>query len=221
MDDLRAAVLARTSVACARVAALTTYGRQPRQTLTTAVAVQPRADGSVEVALSSGAAAVHQLSQRPLASVRVAPPWSEPVVLHGAARRVRDAGRPGRAVFHVAAAAVRLGHDRVTVDAGRYAGCAPDPLRLDAPDVLTHLNGVHGDALTACLRARGHDAAFVLATALDAAGLTVVVVEPAGVSTVRLQFPHPVARLQDLPGGLAAVVHPRCGCCDAHGGPSR
>lgn len=212
------AVAARTSVACARVAALTTYARHPSGHVTTPVSVHARADGSVEVALEASSVGVRQLLVRPLATVRVAPTWCEQVVLHGAARRLPAPDDGGRVVFHVQAACVRLGPARVPVDGELYAAAAPDPLRHEAPAVLAHLNSGHSDALAACLRARGHAADFVEASSLDASGLTVTAVGGEGVSTVRLEFPAPVARLADLPGGLAAVVRAGCGCCRQHRG---
>lgn len=87
MTSTADAVLARTSVACARVAALTSYARQPNRRTTTTVTMSARTDGTVEVALTPTSLAVRQLLARPLASVRVAPAWCQPVTLHGAARR--------------------------------------------------------------------------------------------------------------------------------------
>jgi hypothetical protein len=208
----QAAALARTAVACARVAALTTYARHPSGHTTTPASVSARDDGSVEVALAWASPAVRQLLARPLATVRVSPAWCEPVVLHGSARRlpVDDAGRVR---FHVQPGSVRVGPGALPVDVDLYADALPDPLRHDAPGVLAHLNGGHSEALAACLRARGHDVGFAQASGLDAGGLTVTAVGPDGVSTVRLAFARPVSRLGDLPGGLAAVLTGRCGDC--------
>lgn len=212
-EAVSAAALARTAVACARVAALTTYARHPSGHTTTPASVSARADGIVEVALAPSSLAVRQLLARPLATVRVSPTWCVPVVLHGAARRLPLADDSGRALFHVQAASLRVGLEGTPVDAEAYAAAAPDPLRHDAPSVLSHLNGGHSEALASCLRARGHDVAFVDASGLDAHGLTVTAVGADGVSTVRLAFPRPVDRLGDLPGGLAAVLTGGCGCC--------
>lgn len=207
------AVLARTSVASARVATLTTYARQPHAGGTTTVTVAGAADGSVEVALSLRAHAVRQLLARPLATVCVAPPWCEPVTLQGAATRLPGADQTGRIRFRVAAAAVRIGHGRHPVDPLHYAEAEPDPLRHDAPAVLQHLNAGHGEALAACLRARGREVGYVQATALDADGLTVLAVSARGVDRLRLAFPRRVSSLQSLPASLSAVLQPECGCC--------
>jgi hypothetical protein len=216
MTSTADAVLARTSVACARVATLTSYARQRDRRTPTTVSMSARTDGSVEVALTPTSLAVRQLLARPLASVRVAPAWCQPVKLHGAARRLPGLDPSGRAVFHIAAGAVRVGPEGTPVDADSYATAQPDPLRDDAPAVLRHLNTGHGDALTACLRACGHDTGFVYAAGLDAAGLTVLAVAGTGVTTVRLAFPAPVSRLSDLPPGLGAVLAPSCRCCCSH-----
>ena len=217
MDTSRTAVpaaaLARTAVACARVAAVTTYARHPSGHTTTPASVSGREDGSVEVAVSASSVAFRQLLARPLATVRVAPAWCEPVLLHGSAQRLPANDGTGRVLFHVRAASVRVGLESLPVDPDAYAQAAPDPLRHDAPSVLSHLNGGHRDALAACLRAGGHDVGFAQASSLDAAGLTVTAVGSEGVSTVRLAFPHPVTGLRELPGGLRALLGSGCGGC--------
>jgi hypothetical protein len=213
MDHDRSAVLARTSVACARVAAVTTYGRRPDTHLTTPAAVCALDDGSVDIALRHDAPAARRLALRPLASVRVCPQWYEPVVLHGAVHRRPGFDDSGRVVFNVAVGAVRIGHDRRVVTAEQYVRASPDPLRHDADAVLRHLNAGHTDALLACVRARGAVAGFVEAAALDCEGLTLLAVSDEGVSPLRLAFPQPVTTLDELPGGLRAVLQPRCGCC--------
>lgn len=200
------AVDARTSVDCARVGALTTCARQPGSRHTTTVAVRARADGSVEVQLARDACAVRQLLARPVAVLRVAPVACEPVLLHGSARRLPGVSPTGALVFHLEVAAVRVGSPAVLVDPPTYAAAEPDPLRADAPAVLSRVNAGHAEALAACLRAGGHDAAFAHATRLDSGGLTVVAVGSQGVDTVRLQFPAPVARLADLPASLGCVL---------------
>lgn len=216
MSSIDDAVRARTSMACARVATLTSYARQPDGRTTTTVGVSARSDGSVEVALALTSVAFRQLLARPLASLRVAPVGCQPVTLHGAARRVPGLDRSGRVVFHIAAGAVRVGAEGTPVDADSYAAARPDPLRDDASAVLNHLNAGHQDELTACLRACGHETGFAYAAGLDAAGLTVLVVAATGVTPVRLTFPAPVSRLSELPAGLAAVLAPHCGRCCSH-----
>ena len=213
MQDTDDAVQARTSVDRARVGELTTYARHPSGGLTTSVGLQVRPDGAVDVHLSRGAGAVAQLLARPLATLRVAPPWCEPVLLHGGARRLPGLTERGELAFRLEVAAVRVGSPPMPVDESAYAAARPDPLRCDAPAVLAHLNEGHADALSACLRACGREVAFAQATRLDAVGLTVVAVGEDGVDTVRLRFPTPVAALDELPPSLAWVLRAGCGCC--------
>lgn len=215
MHDTDDAVRARTSVDRARVGQLTTYARHPSRSLTTSVGLQAGADGTVDLHLPTGAHAVAQLLSRPLATLRVAPPWCEPVLLHGGVRRLPGLTDRAELVFRLEVAAVRLGSPPVLVDGSAYAGARPDPLRCEAPAVLAHVNEGHAGALAACLRARGHEVAFAQATRLDAGGLTVVAVGPSGADTVRLRFPSPVAALDELPPSLATVLRPECRCCAA------
>lgn len=215
MQDTDDAVLARTSLDRARVGVLTTYARHPSGQRTTSVGLQVRPDGAVDVRLAAAAQAVGQLLARPVATLEVAPPWCEPVLLHGGTRRLPGTAERGELVFRVSPAAVRVGRPPVVVDATAFAAARPDPLRCDAPAVLAHLNDGHADALTACLRACGRDVAFAEATRLDAGGLTVVAVGERGADTVRLRFPTPVAALDELPPSLAWVLRPGCSCCSA------
>ena len=210
------AVQARTSVDCARVGSLTTYARVSGARHASSVSVRARADGTVDVETAVDALSARQLIARPVASLVVAPVGCEPVLLHGSARRLpRHLERRGAHVFHLEPAAVRVGDPGVPVDAAAYRAAAPDPLRHDAPAVLAHLNDGHSDALAACLRAAGHDAAFVRATRLDAGGLTVTAIGATGAEVVRLAFPRSVARLDDLPLGLSCLLGPRCACTRA------
>lgn len=203
---------ARTSVDCARVGSLTTYARHPSRQHTTTATVRPRPDGTVEVVVGRESVAARHLVSRPVATLQVAPDACQPVLLHGAARRLPGVRGGDALAFHLDVAAVRVGATGILIDEHAYAAAAPDPLRHDAPGVLAHLNSGHGDALAACLRARGSDVGFVHATGLDAAGLTVAVIGGEGVDTVRLRFPRPVASLTELPVSLTAVLSPRCGC---------
>ncbi len=221
MADDDDALRARTSVACARVGLLTTYARHPSSQRTTSVTVAARGDGTVEVALARDAVGVRQLLARPVATLELSPVGCAPVLLHGAARRLPGVGAQGTLTFHLQVAAVRVGSPSVLLDERAYAAAVPDPLAREQADVLDHLNTGHADALAACLRAVGHEVAYARATRLDAAGLTVVAVRPAGVDTVRLTFPRRVAALGDLPPSLGAVLSPRCGCsASGHRSPS-
>ncbi len=145
MKDTDDAVRARTSVDRARVGQLTTCGRHPSSSRTTSVGLEARLDGSVEIHLSTGAPAVAQLLARPLATLQVAPPWCEPVVLHGGARRLPGLTDRGALVFRLEVAAVRVGSPPALVDASAYAAARPDPLRCDAPAAAWA--AVHGLAL--------------------------------------------------------------------------
>lgn len=95
---------------------------------------------------------------------------------------------------------------------GAYGSAEPDPLALDAPAVLAHLNDAHADALAACLRAVGHRAEFAYAVGLDSGGLSVTAGTATGVNLVCLAFPSPVTALSQLPTSLSLVLRPRCGC---------
>lgn len=213
------AVRARTSVDCARVGSLTTYARHPSSQHTCSVAVEPRPDGSVELELARDAVGARQLLARPVATLEVAPVGFEPVMLHGSVRRLPGLSAGGALLFRLDVTAVRVGTPPVLLDGASFCAARPDPLRHDAAAVLEHLNGCHADALAACLRAGGHDAGFVVATGLDAGGLTVTAVGAEGVDRVRLRFPSPVSDLGELPMSIGGALNPRCGCSAAR--PSR
>lgn len=212
MQPDEVALRARTAVASARVGWLTTYARHPSSQCTTCVSVRPRPDGTVEVQLGRNAVAARQLLARPVATLELCPVGSEPVVLHGAARRLPGLTDNGALLFHLDVAVVRVGTRAVPLDGRSYFAATPDPLARDAPDVLSHLNGGHAAALAACLRAAGHRVVFARATVLDSDGLTVAAVTDEGVESVRLRFPHPVTHLGQLPPSLSAVLSPACGC---------
>ncbi len=213
MDPHEAAVSARTSLACASVAALSTY---PRSALArphlTSVAVRAGGDGRAVVLLRPDRLAVRQLLARPFGTVHVAPHGCERVTLHGGAQRLSGTDHMGRLRFRIEAGAVRLGDRGETiVETAAYARALPDPVRRDASAVLTHLRRPHhAEQLAACLRAAGHDASFAEAVRLDRHGLTAVAVGRDGVSEVRLAFPRPVTRLEELPPELKLVLMCRC-----------
>lgn len=203
---------ARTSVAAARVGALTTYGRHPSGQRTVAVAVQPQDDGSVHVELARDAEGVAQLLARPYAALEVAPVGCAPVLLHGPVRRLPGTSDSGALRFALVPAVVRAGAASELVDERAYAAAVPDRVAGQATAVLAHLNTCHAEALAACLRAAGHRADWAAATGVDAGGLTVLAVTADGVDTVRLRFPQPVAALSDLPVSLSTALDPDCGC---------
>ncbi len=206
------AELARTAVHAARFGSLSTYPRlAPHRPHTTMVQVVGQGDGSVLAYLRPRAPGALMLLQRPLATVRVAPAGLHTVTLHGRARRHPNADTDQLHAFEISVGAVRIGHAaELTVDAARYGEARPDHVRAQAPALLKHLNLGHSPELAACLRSHGVDAETAEATALDHQGLTAVGVGPSGVSQVRLSFPAPVTRLQDLGAGLCAVLHCQC-----------
>lgn len=209
------AALARAAVDDARLATLVTYGRHPSRQSETVVDVRARDDGSLEVELAPAAPAVRQLLARPLATVHLAPPGHPPVLVHGAARRLPGRSGTGPLVFHVEAAAVRLGEHCRAVDPDGYAAGAATPVGLldrRAPYVLAHVNAAHADLLLQQVRAAGHDAVYAAATALDARGLTVVAVGLHGAAELRLPFVAELARPGHLPAALSALLTRRCDC---------
>ncbi|HEX2074386.1 MAG TPA: DUF2470 domain-containing protein [Geodermatophilus sp.] len=221
MDPHEAAVLARTALRSAGVAALTTYprGRWARPHVTT-VALRAADDGSAIVLLSQGSRAAQQLLARPFATVHVAPPGSERLTLHGAAQRLPGTDDGGRLAFRIEPGAVRLGrHGEIRVETAAYTGATADALGLDTRAVLAHLRRRHhAEQLAACVRTLGHEAAFAEAVRLDRHGLTVQALGPDGVTEVHLEFPAPVTRLEDLPLGLRLVL--TCQCAAAPPGAS-
>lgn len=229
-DPAEAAALARTSLGCASVAALTTYPRLAARPHLTTVAVIAGEDGSAVVLLRAGAPAAQHLLARPFATVTVAPAGCERVTLHGAVQRLAGKDQAGLLAFQVEAGAVRLGDDEIPIATSAYANASPGPFGRDASAVVAHLRHPHhAEQLTACLRALGHDAQFAEAVALDRRGMTVLAVDLDGVTLVRLEFPTPITSLTDLPPDLRVLLTCRCGgwagptsCTDpARGFPGR
>lgn len=126
-DDDEFGRLARTSVDRARVGTLTTYARRPSGQHTTTANVRARVDGSVEVHLAPAAVPVRRLLARPVATLQVAPPWCEPVRLHGAVRRLPGTSERGDLVFHLEIAAVRVGSPAVPAGRGGVLGGRAGP----------------------------------------------------------------------------------------------
>ncbi|MDP9459235.1 MAG: DUF2470 domain-containing protein [Actinomycetota bacterium] len=178
----------------------------------TTVALEGDDEGILVIRVPRGSLAAAQLLVRPLATVQVAPSGCEMLTLQGAGHRLPPSA-DGMLRYRVEVAAVRLGErTRSAVPVEEFWAARPDPLRDDAPAVLRHLSQCHGEALAACLRARGHDVVRAEPRALDCRGMDVVGLGVDGVTLVRLAFPGPVARLQDLPAGLAVPMRCRCRC---------
>lgn len=204
---------ARTAVASALTGALTAY---PRQATPLRTRVTVRDDGGqVVLGVSSDSAAARLLSIRPFAALRVAPAACEPTVLQGTVRRLARADRSRITRFAFVPGAIRLdGSQRLAVDVGAYRAAAPDPLRREAAGVLDHLRRDHGQDLTDCLHAQGHDrVVWAEASRLDRYGLELIAVEPEGISTIRLTFPQPISDLHDLGPSLYLALHDRCSQC--------
>jgi len=206
---------ARTAVARARVAGLTTYPRLTRPTLAT---VSVRDDGGALVlSLAPSAPAVTDLTVRPLGTVRVAPAGCATVTVQGAVARLPGPDGGGLAWFRLDVGAVRLGERRGgVVEVADYWAAEPDPLREDAPGILDRLRQGHGTGLAACLRAHGHlGARWAEPRRLDRYGLELAVLDDAGVSTARLSFPTPANAVEDLTPwlSLTLLAGGRCGDC--------
>lgn len=204
------AELARTSLARARVAALSTWPRSaPARPRLTSTAVADDA-GCPVVRLAPGSPAARELALRPLASVTVRPAGCPTVTVHGQADRVPHDDVDGLQAWRVAVGAVRLGRTApAQVAVQDYLDAAPDPLRDEAPAVLEHLRAGHAGALTACARVHGRPGAlWAEPLRLDRYGLELAVVDPDGADVLRLPFPRPVARLAELAPGLLALLRP-------------
>ncbi|BEP13316.1 DUF2470 domain-containing protein [Acidothermaceae bacterium B102] len=214
MPQPTAAEQARTVLAHARVALLTTYPRLGRS-LTTAVAIGDEG-GDLVLQLTHDSAAAADLTLRPVASLRIAPPGHPTVVVTGSAHPLRQRDPRQLTTFRLQIKAVRLGEGPgVPVPVSQFLAALPDPLADEAPFVLAHLRAQHGAELAACLRSQGHpDAQWAFASSLDRFGLEVDVLDDGGVTRVRLDFPTPVERLQDLDPGLAVLLRPQGACPD-------
>ena len=202
---------ARTALASARIGSLLTYARgrcvPPRRTT---VALEGDDEGSLVIRLPPGSLAAAQLRVRPLATVQVTPPGCETVTVQGIGHHLAPSG-DGLLRYRLTVAAVRIGErSRTAVPVAEFWAALPDPLRDAAPAVLRHLSQCHGEALAACLRARGHDALWAEPRGLDCRGMDVLGLGVDGVELVRLAFPERVARLEDLPAGLAVPMLCQC-----------
>ncbi len=208
------AALARTSLECASVAALTTYPRLAARPHLTSVAVRAGEGGSAVVLLRPGAPAAQHLLARPFATVTVAPTGCQRVTLHGAVQRLPGTDDVGWLAFRVEAGAVRLGDDEMPIAIREYANARADLFARDATAVVSHLRQPHhAEQLAACLRALGHDAQFADPVALNPKGMTVLAVGLNGVTLVQLNFPAPITKLADLPPDLQVLLTCHCRGC--------
>lgn len=202
---------ARTALASARVGSLLTYPRGSCvPPISTTVVLEGSEGGGLVIRVPPASLAAAQLRVRPLATVQVAPPGCETVTVQGIGHHLAPSGE-GLLRYRVAVAAVRIGErPRAAVPVEEFWAARPDPLRDEAPAVLRHLAQWHGEELAACLRARGHDAIWAEPRALDCRGMDVIGLGLDGVELVRLAFPQRVARLEELPAGLAVPLLCRC-----------
>ena len=206
---------ARTAVATARVATLSTYGRAPcgAAARTTVVNVIGLDNGSVDFFLRPGSPAVDDLCQRRLATLQVAGTGCLPVVLAGACTRLTGFDADGRLRFRVDPLSVRLTGAARPVPVSDYRSARPDPLAPSSAALVHHLATAHADALLACVRSQLHPwAAFVLPVSLDRFGLRLTVVDEDGVTDTRLCFPAPVGSLSELPPSLRVLLACPSGC---------
>lgn len=203
---------ARTSVAEAKVATLTTCPRLGRPVVSP-VSVRADDEGAPVVALAAGSSAAAVLRLRPLATVQLNSPDWEPVTLQGRFRLLAGGHAP-HLIYRLDVGSVRVGRRLEVVEVEDYRSCEPDPLRHDAPGILAHLRRGHGEQLAACLRANGHATAlWAEPRRLDRYGLELGVLDEAGVGAARLNFLTPLDGVEDLSPGLAVVLQRGCGRC--------
>ena len=120
------AARARTAVAAATIARLTTYSRRaPVRSVVTGVDVEGEDRGRPVVLVPAGSLAAVQLLARPLASLQIAPPGHEPTTVHGGVRRLPGTDE-GRLRYRVEVGAVRVGHGE-PVPVESYLAAEPDP----------------------------------------------------------------------------------------------
>ncbi|SFE95038.1 DUF2470 domain-containing protein [Blastococcus tunisiensis] len=211
VDSHELGLAARTGLHRATSGALTTFPRHAARPHLTNVAISACNDGSAVVLLRPDAPAAGHLRALPFAAVTVAAAGCPRVTLQGGAQRLPDTDQVGRVAYRVEPGTVRIGDDGMPVPIAAYIAARP-ALPDSAPAVLAHLRCPHhAEQLAACLRALGHDARFAEATELDGQGMTVVAADPTGVSRIRLTFPTPISRLEDLPADLYVLLTCRCG----------
>jgi hypothetical protein len=205
---------ARTTVAAARTATLTTFpARPPAAPRTTLVSMTADDEGRPSVQLPATSAAVQDLVTRPLATVTASGEGNTAVVLHGAARLLAGRSQPELVTYRLepGMATVVAGTQREPMDLGEYATAEPDPLLHDAPGLLAHLAAHHVEDLTACLRAHGRASVqWAEPRALDRYGLELAAADRDGVARVRLPFPRPLKAADELGPGLHALLFCQC-----------
>jgi len=94
------------------------------------------------------------------------------------------------------------------VTAEEYRAATPDPLASAAGDILSHMNGDHGDALLAYARALAGvaDARGATMTAVDRYGFDLEVSAPGGAQRARVAFEAPVATSEEVRRAMVALA---------------
>jgi len=89
-----------------------------------------------------------------------------------------------------------------------YRVAEPDPLRADAPGILTHMNDDHAAASLAYARvlAGVPEATAATMTAVDRYGFDLAVTTPAGPRATRVAFDEPVATADEVRRAMVALV---------------
>jgi hypothetical protein len=211
--------LARTTLARATAATVSTPGYAVSRDIASPVPVRARRDGSPLLLTASGSVLQQRLAAGP-GAVAVTVPASPPfraLRLTGTARPVAHDPATDVYAWMVALRSVAFhGTGRTLVGVDEYTGTAPDPLWQVAPGVLRHLEHAHTAELVSCVRAHGITTAeWVVPRGLDRFGLELLVLTPDGAAAVRLTFPDgPVDSLQDVPASVRTTLTCRC-----HAGP--
>jgi hypothetical protein len=205
------AELARTTVARARTAAVTSDGR-PRGPAAPASVRAARAGQLILLAApGTGAARQMAVGARVTALVGAAAPFTA-LALTGI---VESGARwpDGRLAHRVTVLAVEFtGPAGSAVPLAGYLAATADPLWRVAPGILGHLERGHRAQLLACVRAYGlREAQWVIPRVLDRFGLELGVLTPAGVASVRLSFPDgPVSSFGEIPPPFRMLLACRC-----------
>ncbi len=204
---------ARTTLAVARCGALTTDPRRGSQVL--AAVIVHGGEDPVSFSLPADDPASAVLRSGPLSTLRVAPAGFAPTTVQGQVRHLEPADGRGLIRYALGIATVRLGNGgEQPVDVGAVLAAEPDPLREHVAAILDHLQRDHGPDLVSCLRAQGHgQVQWAQARRLDRYGLELTVLDADGVAIVRLDFPQPVACLEDISPGIYLALRGRCRSC--------
>ena len=105
-----------------------------------------------------------------------------------------------------------IGARAEAIELEEFLRAEPDPLRGDAPAILSHLEAAHAAELLACLRAHGHaDAVAVVPRSLNRYGIDLTMLRPDGVQNVWLAFPDgPVDSVHHVGPSLRPLLTCRC-----------